>query len=320
MAEPVEDQQQDPDRHQRDDRLQLLSIVPKRLEQISGQDEEERRQPQGRQGAESQRPLVASVDADHAREQGSEDQDRFQPFSEDDCRRVEDDRARRRPTGAERLLSIGQGAVERLPGRPHFGQGGAAGDDIGQAAGAAVALPEELLDAARGVGGEGEQLLLRSGLEDGVGFQASRLGLAVLARRHRRFHLVEEGSDDVEVGVAARSGPLRREDRRQPARGSLDVGFDCRRAGDRPAGRGGGEGVAGAGQEVGDLGGRRRVPLPERQPQIGERGAGPVEECLRLLNLEIDDDLALLHPPSVLDWHQRQVPKQLSGTATLFRP
>ena len=145
VVEPVQDQQQGPDRDHGDDRFQLLAVASERAEDGLRDDPGDPRGHQREGGADQERAPVAPGGADHARHQSCEDQDRLEPLAEDHDCAVRDhggSRAARADT-ERRLLELGLQRGDRLfELRPRV----LPLDELHEPGLPAIAVPEETLD------------------------------------------------------------------------------------------------------------------------------------------------------------------------------
>ena len=113
VVEPVEDQEQDGDRDERDDGLEPLSPAGERAEHRLRDDPRDDARGERDADADQQRPSETSLRADHARHQRGEDQHRLETLAEDDDRAVRDDRDARARTGADPRLGVRERLVQR---------------------------------------------------------------------------------------------------------------------------------------------------------------------------------------------------------------
>ena len=256
--------------------------------------------------------------ARHAGHQRGEDEHRLQPLPEDDHRRVRDDREVGGRPCADRLLGVRERDVERRARLGHLGRVGLALHELREARQPVGAVPEEALDLDEEAVGEPAQPLLRAELEEGIGLEPSLLGLRELAGGHRVLEPVERGRDDVEVGGRARVLPLLRVERVDEAERLVGRGLDVVRVGDRVVPRRGAE----VGREpVEKVAEPPRVLLVlerEQVLEVAERLRGAVAERHRLLDLEVERDLAVLHAALVLDRDEGEEAHELPGAAQLL--
>jgi hypothetical protein len=112
VEEPVEDEEQHTDRHEPDDRLELLAVAGQLGEHRLGEDERDRARQQGDQRADQHRPAPTAGGAAQAGHHRGQDQHRLEPLAEDDHRGIRDYRGRARPL-AERAGALLERLVER---------------------------------------------------------------------------------------------------------------------------------------------------------------------------------------------------------------
>ncbi len=139
-----------------------------------------------------------------------------------------------------------------------------------------------------------------------------------MAGRNRRFHLVEDGSDDIEVGCTASPFPFGRKETLQRRAGTFGCIADIARGRDRFLAPGRLDLSIKARQRGGDVGGCGGIDRVEREAEVVERGQGAVQEGLRFLDLYLGGHLTAAHSPSVFDRDEREVEQQLPSPSSLL--
>ncbi len=114
VVEPVEDHEQDADRDQRDDRLELLAVPRQRAQDRLRHDPGQRAGGQRGERAEEQRPPEAAAGPHEPGDERGEDQHGLQPLAKDDHRGVRDHGCARCRPGADGSFSLGERCVEAL--------------------------------------------------------------------------------------------------------------------------------------------------------------------------------------------------------------
>ena len=182
------------------------------------------------------------------------------------------------------------------------------------------AVPEEALDLHEEVAGETAQPLLRPELEEGVGLEPRLLRLRELAGGHRALEPVQRGRDDVEVRSRARVLPLLRVERVDEAERLVGGALDVAGVGDLVAP---GRSAEVSRQPVEQVAEPPRVLLVlerEQVLEVTEGLGGAVAERDRLLDLEVERDLSVLHAAPVLDRDEGEEAQELPGAPQLLLP
>ena len=232
MEEPVQDEEQDADRDERDDRLQLLPVPRERGEDGLRDDPGHGARGEREPDPEEDRPTKAAAVADEARHERGEDERGLEPLAEDDEGRVRDHPEVGSRAAPDALLGARERIVERGSGRGELAGVGAAPDELDEAVDALRAVPEVALDLLEERGREPAQPLLGAELEDAVRLEPGLLGLLPVAGRRGRLEAVESGGDDVEVGGLGGLLPFGRVERADERECALGRRLDGLRVGD----------------------------------------------------------------------------------------
>ena len=319
VVEPVEDQEQDGDRDERDHRLELLPPPRERAEHGLRDDPRDDARGERADDAEHERAAEPALRADHARHQRGEDEHGLEALAEDDDRAVRDHGGPRARARADPHLRLGQRLVEGETGLLELRERRLALDQLHEPVGVAVPVPEERLDLLERAGRDPAQPLLGPELEDAVRLEPRLLGPAPVALRGGRLDAVERRGDHVEVRGLGGLVPSLGEDRPGEAEGVLRRCPDRVGRLDPVAARGGGEVVAERRERRLELSGRGGVAAEEDRLEVGERGGRAVAERDRLLDLEVEHDAPVADAASVLDRDELGEAQELAGAPQLLR-